>query len=258
MKWSLVSAVNNDTVLNSCLLASPDVRTAHEQFLLRGFASAAEAYNTALDQATSDLIVFAHQDVYFPPGWLSRLEQVVATLSAVDPQWGVLGVWGVANDGRRFGHVYCAGLGQMLGGGFDGVREVRTLDEVVLIVRRSSGLRFDERLPGFHLYGADVCLEAEKRGLKSYAVSALCIHNTNGYGMLPLAFWKNYVLLRRKWKHVLPVITSCTEVSFWFWPMIRWNVVQAANIALGRHTPGVRVRDPRKLTDLAVHDRASS
>jgi hypothetical protein len=37
--------------------------------------------------------------------------------------------------------------------------------------------------------------------------------------------------------------------------MIRWNVVRAANIALGRHRPGVRVQDPSLLyRDLMFSD----
>ena len=48
---------------------------------------------------------------------------------------------------------------------------VATLDELLLIVRRDSGLRFDPDL-GFHLYGADICLQASEQGLAVVALDA--------------------------------------------------------------------------------------
>jgi hypothetical protein len=126
--------------------------------------------------------------------------------------------------------------------------EVRTLDEVLLILKKSSGLRFDQRIPGFHMYGADICLEAHRHGLKCYAISAFCIHNTNQYGLLPLQFWQGYLAMRRKWKAQLPIKTSCTEITRWCWPMIRSNVARAINLATGRDKPPAkRVSDPNQL-----------
>ena len=46
---------------------------------------------------------------------------------------------------------------------------VATLDELLLIVRRDAGLRFDPDL-GFHLYGADICLQASEQGLAVVAL----------------------------------------------------------------------------------------
>jgi hypothetical protein len=135
-----------------------------------------------------------------------------------------------------------------LGHQYEGCQEVRTLDEVVLIIRKASGLRFDEQLPGFHLYGTDLCLEAERRRWKCYSLSAYCIHNSQPYKMLPLAFWKACLYLRRKWASVLPVETPCIEITRWGVPIIRWNIVRALNLATGRDKViGKRVADPVKL-----------
>jgi len=247
MKWSVISATNNEKVLASCLLSSPDVDSASEIILQRGFYSAAAAYNAGMEKATTDFLVFAHQDVYFPEGWLAAVEKAVQTLQKKDPQWAVLGIWGIKRSRERAGNLYCAGLMKQLGGIFDEPAEVRSLDEAVLIVRKSSGVRFDEEMPGFHMYGTDICLDAARRGLKCYAISAFCIHNTNGYKMLPWEFWKNYFLMRRKWRSELPITTSCTEITFWCWPMIRWNITQCLNILMKRHKPGQRVQDPGRL-----------
>jgi hypothetical protein len=256
MNWTVVSATNNDELLKSCLLNSPDIQEASEVVLQRGFLSAAAAYNSGLDLAKTDVVVFVHQDVYLPSGWLDSLRTALDLLSKTDPNWGVLGVWGVNNSCEEgTGWLYCTGLMRRLGNIFEGVREVRTLDEVLLIVRKSSKLRFDEQLAGFHMYGADVCLEARRRGMKSYAIPAFCIHNTNGYWMLPWQFWGGYLFMRRKWKAELPIATSCTNITFGCWPMIRWILTRAINIVFGRHRAGLRVQNPSQLyRDLEVSD----
>jgi hypothetical protein len=246
-KWSVIAAVNSQELLQSCLLQSPELNQARDQIWQKGYSSAARAYNAAMDQATTDVLVFAHQDVFLPAGWIAQVQKSLAWLAQHDPHWGVAGIWGVQRSGARFGHVYCTGLGQELGGEFAAPVEVRTVDELLLIVRKSSGLRFDERLSGYHLYGTDICLEAERQGMKCYALAAFCIHNTNGYNLLPPGFWRNYLFLRRKWRDQLPIITPCTEITVGGWPMIRWNVVQTLDILRGKHKPGRRVNDPRAL-----------
>lgn len=247
VNWSIVSAVNNEAVLESCLLSSPDVSTASEVILQMGYSSIALAYNAAIDSATTDLLVFAHQDVYLPRGWSSQLSRCLAWLSVHDPQWAVAGVWGRDAIGGRNGHVYCAGLRRELGKDFSSPIEIRTLDELLLIVRKSSGVRFDEALSGFHMYGADICLEAQRRGMKCYAISAFCIHNTNGYDFLPFQFWKNYLFMRKKWKGELPITTSCTEITSWCWPMIHWNMTRLVTILRRRHYKYRRLSDPQSL-----------
>jgi hypothetical protein len=107
----------------------------------------------------------------------------------------------------------------MLGHPFDGVLEAQSLDELVLVVRRSSELTFDTDLPCFHLYGADICQQARARGLRSYIVPAFCVHNSNGLSRLPMAFWQSYLYIRQKWWHELPIKTCCTTVTRNGWPM---------------------------------------
>jgi Glycosyltransferase like family len=244
MNWTLISAVNNEAVLKSCLLNSSEAQAASEVILQTGFSSAALAYNDAIRKAKTDVLVFAHQDVYLPEGWAARVEQALTALEQVDPNWAVLGIWGIDASGRGTGDVYCTFSRRHLGGMFEGVREVRCFDEVLLIIRKSSGVRFDEELKGFHFYGTDIALEAARQGKKCYALSAFCIHNTNGYKMLPLEFWKNYFFMRRKWKRVLPIQAPCAKVTFWCWPMIKWNIVRCLHVALNKYHPGKRVPDP--------------
>ena len=78
-------------------------------------------------------------------------------------------------------------------------------------MRRDSGLHLSLR-SGFHLYGADICLQAHDRGLAVVAVEALCHHNSRTVG-LPPAFFESTRVFARKWTHRLPVATSCTVID---------------------------------------------
>ena len=98
----------------------------------------------------------------FPEFWLLDLQRALDSLQQTDPEWGVLGCYGVTLDEGR-GYIYSGGLGVM-GKPTDRPGPVQTLDEIVLILRKSSGLRFDDRLPHFHFYGADICMTAAARG----------------------------------------------------------------------------------------------
>jgi hypothetical protein len=78
---------------------------------------------------------------------------------------------------------------------------------LLLIVRRDTPLRFDTAL-GFHLYGADLCLQAHERGLAVVALGAPCHHNSPHFG-LPEAFFASAEVFARKWDHWLPIATPC-------------------------------------------------
>jgi len=225
MKPVLASAVNNEAVLNSCLLKSPDTALFEAIKIQRGFSSAAAAYNDVLrSAAVDDLLIFAHQDIYLPPGWWAKIETAVRFLDSEDPNWGVLGVYGINDQRQYFGHLYCTANAAILGAERPGVHRIATLDEIVLIFRARTGLRFDEQVGGFHFYGTDICLEARKAGRSCYSVAAFCIHNANGYGMFPVSFWKGYLDMRRKWKAILPVETPCVTIRRGLSPIL-WRSV---------------------------------
>jgi hypothetical protein len=164
--------------------------------------------------------------VLLPDGWFDQLSRAITDLAATDPSWGVLGVLGFDVNGVARGAVYSSGLGRLVGIRPDSPVPVRTLDEVVLVVRRAAGLRFDEALPGFHLYGTDLCLEAARRGFSCYAIDAGCVHNSNGIALLPLAFWRSWFYVRCKWRTQLPVLTPCMPVTLWGLPAIRYFVTR--------------------------------
>ena len=62
-------------------------------------------------------------------------------LSKTDPNWGVLGIWGPCPVQGGVGFVYDGSWRRILGNQFEGGVEVESLDEAVLIWRKSTGLR---------------------------------------------------------------------------------------------------------------------
>ena len=212
---TVVVAVNDDEVLGRNLLRSPDLAgEMHHQLLLkRGYASASLAYNSALADAHHDVVLFVHQDVYLPTGWFDSARRAMAFLDASGSRWGVLGSFGSSRTVfGGLGCVFTTGKG-VHGNALTVPTPAETLDEIVLILRKSSGLRFDDGLPHFHLYGSDICLQARRRGLVSYAIPAPCVHNTNQLLQLPAEFYECYHYMKRKWYRELPIYTSCMTVS---------------------------------------------
>jgi hypothetical protein len=211
-----------------------------------GFASAAIAYNEAIEKAQTDLIVFAHQDVYFPAEWLTDLNRSLTALENSDPNWGVLGCSGVSYRDRRAGYVHSVGLG-MLGEPFEQPTPIDTLDECILILRKSSGLRFDPTLPYFHFYGTDICMSAREQKRVCYAISAFSVHNTS-YGHLAPEFYKCYWHVKKRWRKYLPIQTTCIKVTRWNGELI-YRRLKFIGLSLLRRNmkPVPRLQDPRSV-----------
>jgi hypothetical protein len=238
-----VVAVNDEDVFIRSLLASPDVDERCQILPQRGFTSAAEAYNHGLGQAQCEVVVFAHQDVYLPLGWWTAVEAAIQQLTS---EWGVLGVYGIDAERCQRGFVYDTGFGGWLGEPLCGPRPVRTLDEIVLVVNRASGLRFDHGLPGFHFYGTDICLQAASRGLQAFAIPAICIHNSNRIIYFEKDFWDGYAYMQNKWRSSLPVTTPCTLLSSSPWPSIARRLRDLPRRLVGPARRATRVPEPQQ------------
>src|SRR5215471_19140548 len=211
---TFVVAVNNDEVFRRNFLSSPCLASMPGAQIIeqKGFASASKAYNDGLDRALCDLVIFCHQDVLLPRTWPFQLQRALDQLAVLDPKWGVLGSYGKTSDGRGWGHVYSSGRA-VIGEPLNRPVPVQTLDEIVIILRKSSGLRFDPNLPHFHFYGTDICLRAATEALQSYAISAYCIHNTQQLLVLPSEFYECGRYIKRAWHDCLPIQTTCVRIT---------------------------------------------
>lgn len=201
----IVVASNSDEVLNRNLLASPLVAAGVPVEVVRGAPSAAVAYNRGLDATVAPLVIFAHQDVYLPAGWEARLARALAAVEARDPDWALIGPYGVRAGGGHVGHVWSTSLGRALGETPAEPQPVESFDELLLVMRRDAGLRFDEALPLWHLYGTDIVQAARAAGRGAHVADLACVHNDGFHGRLGADFGAAYDFLRRKWAARLPV-----------------------------------------------------
>jgi hypothetical protein len=202
MAFSVVSCVSNRELFQEALGASAEMaRREPVEFVAIDNAenqySAPQALNRGAALANGEVLVFLHQDVHLPAGWFERLSDQIRIVERTSRDWGVLGVFGVSQDGRMVGHIDDP----------HGLRRwgclpcrVQSLDEVCLVIRSESGLRFDDELGGFHLYGADLCLQAQKRGMDCYALDVPLKHLSGG--KVDDRFWKMARRFETKWRNM--------------------------------------------------------
>lgn len=126
-----------------------------------------QGLNRLIAAARGRHIVLCHQDLLaIAPR--ARLDECLAGLDALSHDWAVVGNSGHDHRGRkrqrltdRYGYDMTAGPLPA---------RVVSLDENFLLIRRDAGLGFSHDLSGFHLYGTDLCLQAELRGRSAWVV----------------------------------------------------------------------------------------
>ncbi len=214
MDWCCIAAVNNETILSRNLYASSSISSEPERLtILKGQPSASIAYNAGLEQTTARYCVFAHQDVYLPNGWIDHLATEIASLESIDNNWAVAGLFGVSERGIHVGRVWSTGIGKELGKSFKRPIPVQSIDELIIIIDRNKGLKFDPKLPGFHLYGTDIVQQALAAGLGAYVIHAPVIHNSQRVRTLNGPFLRSHDYLSKKWKTRLPIRTPVTIIT---------------------------------------------
>jgi arylsulfatase A-like enzyme len=181
---TFVVAINDTDELHHNLLNSPIVKSPEHEWILvenhgnSRYPNISCLYEDALRRASNDLVFFMHQDLFLPEGWEEKMFAALLELETLDPEWGVLGAVGVTaplsgSPQQLVGH-WCDPNGYYSRRPLP--REVQSLDEQWLGLRKRRGLAFDEKLPGFHCYGIDISLTARQQGLKSYAIDAFVWH----------------------------------------------------------------------------------
>ncbi len=257
---AFVAAVNDEKVFATNLLSSEVAGSGLSHVVAqRGYPSASKAYNAALDSVSSDVVTFVHQDVYLPAGWIERLSASIDWLEQRNEPWGVLGVWGIRGDRRFAGRVWCSGGGREHSAQAELPTEVVSIDEVVIVLNRSSGLRFDEDLPGFHLYGTDIIAQAHVRGLKAFVFDGPVVHNSRpNPQVFDRAFFAAYRHMQRKWRDRLPLQTCTVPVTRTGWPLYRAWLKREVRRRMGCGPAGERQVDPRQIAVELGYEQAQA
>ena len=211
----IVVACNNDACLERNLLAS-DLVVKHgvSVHVERGAPSASIAYNRGLDATDAPYVIFAHQDVYLPPSWLENLASAIETISVQDPDWALLAPIGMALDEEHIGDIWTTCLNKRVGRPVKDPEAAQSVDEQIFVLGRATGLRFDEKLPFYHLYGTDIVQAAWASGHGAYVANIPVVHNDGFKGRLRGDFTAGFEYVRRKWKAALPLRTTVLRISW--------------------------------------------
>jgi len=251
---SVVAAVNNETIFNENLGKSQLLKNSelalYKQY---DYRSAALAYNDGLKKCLSDIVIFAHQDVYFPKDWERQLMDNVRYLEQEDPNWAVLGLYGIKGNGMHVGQVWSSGLNKLLGATLERPEKVVSIDELVIILNVKSGIRFDDNMPGFHLYGTDIVQMALAVGKTCYVINAPVIHNSKSVLFLDKNYYRAYFFLQRKWRLILPIqncILTIDNGSLAFWERRIKDFIKSIFSRLKRRSDFVTKSAVRKACDL--------
>lgn len=224
---ALVTLVNDRAQFEACQASLRAQAEPFPQWLMvkpneRGW-NAAQGLNSGIDSLAADWIVCVHQDVLFPAGFWARF---TAALDKLPADVAVAGIVGCERSGRFRGHIvdpnghcYWPSLPSA----------VLAVDEVMIALRKATGLRFNPEVPGFHCYGADLCFAADRAGLRIVAIDAPLVHLSTG--KLDASYEKASQWLLAKWGerygHVLPMPTIVVQhegrASWWRRLVIRWR-----------------------------------
>jgi hypothetical protein len=220
----VAAAVNDDEVLHSNLHASPlPWDTEIPLVTERGCSCAGQAYNRALDRSDAEIVIFAHQDVYLPKGWCGKLRAAVEALETRGETWAILGIVGIDRRGVLVGRSWSNGLHQEIDRRRLALTSVQSVDELVIVLRRASGLRFDGELPGFHLYGTDIVQSAIAAGLGAYVFDGPVVHNSLPVSRLDGSYRRAYRYMQRKWTSRLPIETTVVPLTRSGWALFNWR-----------------------------------
>jgi hypothetical protein len=212
---TFVACVNDDAQLEANLGRSPCLQgdSPHELLVMRGCASAAEGLNAGIEQAQHEFVVLVHQDVYLPLGWPARLVAQWRTAERQGGPIGIAGVFGVLDRRVPFDAIGRVVHRDRLLAHRSLPADVNGLDELLMVVPRRTALRVDGDL-GWHLYGTDLSLQAQERGLRVVVVDAPCHHNSLT-GRVPWKYRESERVLARKWQSLLPINTNLSSIGSW-------------------------------------------
>ena len=140
-----------------------------------------EAINHFLQNAIGQYVIICHQDIVLIEGSsFNLLNQRIVEITAIDPQWAVLGNAGVKNSLYKRHAIKIAYPGDIFDLQGDLPQKVCFVDENFMLVKNSANLTVSADLKGYHLYGLDLCMVAIALGHTCYAIDFLLIHKSKG------------------------------------------------------------------------------
>jgi hypothetical protein len=175
--------------------------------------SAYRGLNAILNAAHGTYVILCHQDVQIFDDNRTVLDDRLAEMDRIDPNWAVVGNAGCNGLGEVFMRITDPYEKDQHRGSLPA--KVVSLDENFIVARRDARLAFSNDLCGFHFYGTDICLNADVRGYTAYVINFHLKHLSGG--KLNDEFYKAKEVFKDKWTKALrrrSIKTTCTELFY--------------------------------------------
>lgn len=136
-------------------------------------------YRKLLTIMREKYIIFCHQDILINFDNEEKLQQRILEIDSIDSCWALIGNAGGRNNAfETFCRISDPHGENQYRGTFP--TKVDSLDENFILLKRESGVTFSNNLSGFHLYGTDLCINADILGFSSYVVDFHLTHKSGG------------------------------------------------------------------------------
>ena len=149
------------------------------------YKSARKAFNSVLDQAYYETVVFSHPDIRFiSENALFEILQMTEEIA----DFGVCGIAGCqgGEEWKILSNIIHGDKKKEAGKKIKQAIEVQTVDECFFLMKRETiqELRFTDE-EGWHLYAVEQCLRMIDKGKKNYVVPAKIWHLSDGRSLDP-------------------------------------------------------------------------
>ena len=186
-----------------------------------------EAYNIGQALAKYELLVYVHEDVRFhTKSWGNILINYFAEI----PKLGCLGIagatyktkapsgWSDVEEGAMrmylIQHLEDRPK-ELMDVGWPGTitySEVAVIDGVFMATKKSSNLRFDTAIPGFHCYDLNLSFAASQKGLVNLGTKDILLEHYS-WGLYNKQWVVSTHLLHQKYKRLLPLKCQGSKIA---------------------------------------------
>ena len=155
--------------------------------------------NLMIEAARAPHVILCHQDVRLIDDGMTALEERLRDLETRDPSWALAGnAGGIAPGLLALRITDPHGANQR---SCPLPQQVITLDENFIVMKRAARIGCSADLSGFHLYGPDLCLNADVAGYTAYVID-FHLHHLSA-GNKSAAFHDCERAFREKWHRAL-------------------------------------------------------
>jgi len=172
---SYIACTHNTNILKKCLVQSLILQDEDELIVIEGANSIAKGYNSGIDRAKNKIKCFIHHDLIVTNPILLRMNLLAYCIEDI----GMVGIVGSQTDATPWWEGQCVGSVVDSRNGIlyfsDGKQFCLHLDGLMLATWHD--VRFDESIPGFHLYDQDICNQMAVKGLSNFCIK-------DGYRMI--------------------------------------------------------------------------